>query len=254
MGDEDYQSMFQMNVDLGTIPKIFHSVWLGGAFPREYREFRASWCRHNPDWELMCWSDENLPELRLKHEYEAMSTYAGKADIVRLELLANLGGVYVDADFECCKSIEPICSGRSLWLSEVNGRIENGIIGSVPAHSFIEALIQAIPDSVASQPGESCLVTTGPVLLTRVYNERCRAGLPVPVVLPREWFFPYSGEERHRRYETFPDAYAVHHWGGSWLPTYASPKEKIRRVLMKSAATRRLLYAYHRLKRKWSTQ
>lgn len=233
-----------------TIPRIFHSIWLGGTLPKEYGEFRMSWLRYNPGWELMCWSDENLPALKNGREYDLITSYAGKADIVRCELLARYGGVYIDADFECLQSIESVCAGRTLWLSsDTDGQITNSIIGSIPGHPFIEAIIEAIPASVTSRPGQSCAETTGPGLFTRVYEERTRAGLPVPTVLPRTWFFPYGGDERHRRYEAFPDAYAVHHWGGTWLSDYHTPKQKIRRLLMRSRLTRCLLYAYHRLKR-----
>jgi len=245
----NFQGVLQVTTAPKHIPRIFHSIWLGSPLPKEYGDFRASWVRHNPGWELMCWSDENLPELINRREYDSMISYAGKADIVRVELLARWGGVYVDADFECLQSIEPICAGSALWLSsDTDGSITNSIIGSVPGHPFIEALVEAIPLSVASQARASCYDTTGPGLFTRVYEERCRSGLPVPIVLPRAWFFPYGGHERHRRYERFPDAYAVHHWGGSWLSNYDTPKERVRRLLMKSRLTRRLLYSYHSLK------
>jgi hypothetical protein len=38
-------------------------------------------------------------------------------------------------------------------------------------------------------------------------------------------FYPYDWTELHRRGETFPDAYAVHHWSSKWFkPSFASLK------------------------------
>jgi hypothetical protein len=34
---------------LGSIPRIFHRIWLGGtAMPDEYKRFGDTWRRHNP--------------------------------------------------------------------------------------------------------------------------------------------------------------------------------------------------------------
>ena len=42
------------------IPKLIHRVWLGGAMPQKYVEFRTTWQRHHPDWTVIDWDEKNL--------------------------------------------------------------------------------------------------------------------------------------------------------------------------------------------------
>ncbi len=222
---------------------------MGQSLPREYAEFRQTWIDLHPGWALRDWNERNMPPLTNQREFDQARSYAEKSDIARVELLYRYGGVYIDTDFECFKNIEELVAGLTIWVGQdEDDRICGGIMGSVAGHSFLEKVIAAIPDSIATHPDDSPVVTTGPVLLDRVYRSSRAAGEPVPDVLPREYFFPYRGDERHRRYEVFPDAYAAHHWGGSWRPGYDSPKERLRRVLMRLRLTRSLLYLYHGMK------
>lgn len=228
------------------IPRTFHSIWMGKQIPKEYVVFRQSWLTLHPGWTLREWSEGNMPVLANQREFDDARSYSEKSDIARVELLYKYGGVYIDTDFECFKNIEELIDSSELWVGQdEDDRICGGIMGSVAGHPFLAKVIAAIPTSIASHPDDSPVVTTGPLLLDRVYKSSLAAGEPVPDVMPREYFFPYRGDERHRRYERFPNAYAAHHWGGSWRTDYNSPKEVARRYLMKHRSTRSLLYFYH---------
>ena len=228
------------------IPRTFHAIWMGDKMPKEYVAFRQSWLRLHPGWTLREWNEENMPPLVNQRAFDEVRTYSEKSDIARVELLYNYGGVYVDADFECFKNIEELIGSSTLWVGQdEDDRITGSIMGAVAGHGFLEKVMSAIPGSIRDHAAEGPVSTTGPALLDRIYKSCRAAGDPVPDVMPRELFFPYRGDERHRRYEVFPDAYAAHHWGGSWHTNYDSPKEVVRRALMKRKATRSLLYAYH---------
>ena len=231
------------------IPRTFHSIWMGKAMPKEYIQLRQTWINCHPGWTLHDWNERNMPTLVNQREFDEARSYSEKSDIARVELLYRFGGVYIDTDFECFKNIEDLIGASALWVGQdEDDRICNGIMGSVAGHPFLEKVIAAIPESIASHPDDSPVVRTGPVLLDRTYKSSLAVGDPVPDVMPREYFFPYRGDERHRRYEVFPDAYAAHHWGGSWRSAYDSPKERLRRILMKLRLTRSLLYLYHGMK------
>lgn len=156
------------------IPKIIHFIWLG---PRTYPEFALEildeWIALNPSCECMLWVDsyENYDfqrqgvqikklgvDFSLKHlqkEYDAHPTYAGKSDILRLELLYEFGGFYTDYDNRCIRSIELLleCSTLlcafewefklDLFEDPVSGewiepRISNCILGAAPGLSLFE--------------------------------------------------------------------------------------------------------------------
>ena len=61
------------------IPRIFHQIWVGlEPFPDEYVALQETWRRHNPDWELRFWRDDNLPEgLRRPEVYDALANAMG---------------------------------------------------------------------------------------------------------------------------------------------------------------------------------
>jgi mannosyltransferase OCH1-like enzyme len=126
------------------IPRIFHIIWVGPEkFPKEYLKYRHSWLAHNPSWKLMFWTDKNIPKLLNQAVYDKMETYAGKADILRLELLYTYGGVYSDADSECLKNIEPLIKDLTAFgMTGNGGNIANGTLGCVQNHLSFKTLVQ----------------------------------------------------------------------------------------------------------------
>ena len=95
------------------IPRVFHQIWLGER-PFPYERERETWLRHHPDWEHRLWTEAELPgDLELTEAANLLRQPAERADILRLELLHRHGGVYLDADFECLKPIDPLLDGAT---------------------------------------------------------------------------------------------------------------------------------------------
>jgi hypothetical protein len=201
------------------LPKTFHFVWLGGKrMPAEFVDFRRTWADHHPDWQIAVWDESTLPRLRNQHWFDRAESWSQKVDIASFELLHRHGGIYLDTDFECLKNIESLLGGIDVFsASEDRVHVCHGIMGCTPGHPLLDRLIGAVPHSITSQPGQSPAVTTGPHLITKVFKQWIAEGNGATVFAP-ELFYPYHYDEKHRRHETFPDAYAAHHWAGSWLP------------------------------------
>jgi inositol phosphorylceramide mannosyltransferase catalytic subunit len=94
------------------IPRIFHRVWVGGSMPADLARLGDSWLKHNPGWEMRLWTDDNLPVMRNQEIYDRASELVEsrllgrfKSNLIRLEVLEQFGGVYVDCDFEALKPI-----------------------------------------------------------------------------------------------------------------------------------------------------
>jgi hypothetical protein len=198
------------------IPRVFHRIWLGGPLPERERAFGETWRRHHPDWELRLWRDEDVPPLANQALFDAAGSPAQKADILRYELLLQHGGVHLDTEFECYRSIEPLLGGVELFCAREDGfRAADALFGCTPGHPFIAAVVAALPDSVAWRPGRPRDEQTGQGLLTRVIAEQDGLGKAVPAVFAPELFFPYPRTDPHRAGETFPGAYAAYHWAKS---------------------------------------
>ena len=104
------------------IPRIVHQIWLGGPLPDKYRLWSQSWSTKNPGWAHRLWLDADAAQLRMKNRvaFDAAINPGEKSDIMRLEILQQFGGLYVDTDFECLQSIEPMRQRRGFFAALSN--------------------------------------------------------------------------------------------------------------------------------------
>jgi inositol phosphorylceramide mannosyltransferase catalytic subunit len=198
------------------IPRTFHRIWFGGAMPAEFERYGATWREHHPDWEMVTWTEDTLPPLRNQAAFDAAPSMAQKADIARYELLLRFGGVYIDCDFECLRSIEPLIAGVEAFAAREDDHFVNvAIMGAVPGHPLFTAAVEEIPGRIAALPHAGVNEQTGPHLLTALVQAHGEGTPQLTVFGPPE-FYPYKFDEMHRRGEAFPTAYGVHHWAHSW--------------------------------------
>jgi mannosyltransferase OCH1-like enzyme len=85
------------------IPQILHIVWIGPHDPPT--RFIESWRDKNPDWPFQVWT--NLQGWQNQHAIDVVRQYSAKADLIRYEILAKVGGIVVDADSEALRALEP---------------------------------------------------------------------------------------------------------------------------------------------------
>jgi hypothetical protein len=186
------------------IPCVFHQIWLGGKpVPREYEEYGRTWTRYNPGWELKVWTENDLPgDLRRPEAAERLRAPAERADILRLEILWREGGVYVDTDFECRRSIEPLLAGHDFVIGLAKpGRVNNAFIASVAGHPLLDrALNELQPRGFHGYDKQAA----GPAFLDRLLE----GAVGVTFVEPEELYPRTPAAEEQ--------AYAVHHEARSW--------------------------------------
>jgi mannosyltransferase OCH1-like enzyme len=173
-----------------------------------------------------------VPALVNRDAFEAAETPAGKADVLRYELLLQFGGVYVDADFEPRKPVGDLFDGINAFFADEGPNTPTiGILGSVAGDQFFRHVVAGVPASVREH---SALVEkTGPRFFARAIKSFFGPGRAIRNLgwvwehvsrdcskrlygFESRYFYPYGYWERHRRDEPFPDAYAVHHWAHSW--------------------------------------
>jgi mannosyltransferase OCH1-like enzyme len=207
-----------------SLPRLIHRVWIGGPEPDWTRPFAETWLQ--PGWELRQWTDANVPELfplvnqRIYDEAPSLApNHVGqlRSDVLRYELLARHGGVYVDHDFQALRPIDPLLEGVDCFaVWEVEGRwIANGLMGAVAGHPFLDRLIGGLPASVKAHRGRRPNRMTGPHFLTRSHHV---ANRPLKV-LPEALFFPFGWREAGTYLpgefdpaERWPEAYGCHWW------------------------------------------
>lgn len=91
------------------IPKIIHYCWFGkGKKNRLIKRCIRSWKKRMPDYEIICWNEDNFDYTSVpfvKEAYE-QKKWAFVADYVRLYALFHYGGIYLDTDSEVYKSFD----------------------------------------------------------------------------------------------------------------------------------------------------
>jgi mannosyltransferase OCH1-like enzyme len=237
-----------MTSDGRVIPPIFHRIWLGGPMPAKYVEFGQGWQALHPTWEMRLWTESNLPPLVSQSLFDSSDSFAQKADFLRYELLSRYGGVYLDCDFECLKSIELLLVGLEAYAAmESEDSVGNSILGATSGHRFFEHLEASLGASVSEFGMAKVVESTGPDFLTRqlaaetsLRDEKC-------VVFPAESFYPSHWDRWFRRYENLDQAYGVHHWSGwnGWNKTALPLANRIYWLMfVRSALFRRLTRRY----------
>jgi hypothetical protein len=194
------------------IPRVFHWVWVGDSpLPDESRAWIAGWLDAHPGWSHRIWSDLNRPVLANEASYRAAQLPAQRADILRYEVVLRHGGVYLDTDMECLRSVESLIADAQAFVGEEEpARIGNSVFGAIAGHRWLEDVVSRLPESVAHH--ERIPEATGPGLLTRVTDDHADV-----TVFPPHIFYPYGGHEPSRAAGPFPGAFAVHRWQASWL-------------------------------------
>ena len=198
-------------------------MWVGpDPLPEEFARYRQTWLDHHPRWELRVWTEDNLPsDVRRPEVYERLRVPAERSDILRLEVLWRFGGVYVDTDFECLRSLEPLIEEVEFFTAWIERhRINNAIIGSVPGHPILDrALAEMQPREFYGYDKEAA----GPLFLNQIVEQ-----YPATTIFPKDLFYPKTEEARRQ-------AYAVHHRADSWkeVADYRHEAAKARRLAEK---------------------
>lgn len=192
------------------IPKIIHQVWLGQEpIPEIFLEFSKKWKADHPRWMYAFWDDKAVSTLSCNQILSLYPALSSRSNVVRIEIIRKIGGVYVDFDIENLKNINNLISSYDAFAGyEDEHTVCNALFGAVQNHPWIEwQWDRIVTKCFAPAPW-------GPRLMTDA-----AAVVPIQLFKP-EIFYPYhysEWEEKHA--QKFPDAYAVHHWCKSWDKT-----------------------------------
>jgi inositol phosphorylceramide mannosyltransferase catalytic subunit len=224
------------------IPKVIHRIWLGDAeMPETYVRFGETWRRHHPGWDIQLWTTDRLPALTCPAGFERCRNFGEASDVLRYEILSRHGGVYVDTDVECLRSLERLIGDATAFAAYARpGLIGSAVVGSVPGHPAIAKVLATVCAGAGS--GRQ-VEATGPLALTRVLE-----GAEDVELFGRETFYPFD-------YWEIPfteidglelgEAYAIHHWHATWQ----SREALMRRTRALMLHTRRLAKRERRARR-----
>lgn len=174
------------------IPKIIHCVWLSGdEKPDFYLNCVKSWQEKMPDFQIQEWSLDKLPKEVVEHPFVKGAIESRKwayaTDYIRLWILYNFGGIYMDLDVMVFKSFNPFLKHRffssiefeveafikSVSKKEVLGAgIDAAIMGSEKHHPFIEEVLHYYDDLTFENNPAYHFKYIMPRVLTRVAKSK----------------------------------------------------------------------------------
>jgi len=167
------------------IPKVIYQTFETDDVPSGMYDSINSWINKNTDYEHYFFNHESRLEFIEKHfNKDVLDAYlrllpgAFKADLWRCCVLYINGGVYVDADMICLKSLSELIEANDEFLITRDDPMSkkflaNGFIGSVPKHPFLKKMIDNIVDNVKNLKQRYYLDISGPELFGKSVNDVC---------------------------------------------------------------------------------
>lgn len=208
-----------------SIPKIIHYCWFGGnPLPKDAEKCIRSWKKYCPDYEIRCWNEENFDLSCNRYAYEAyqQKKWAFVTDFVRLKVVYDHGGIYLDTDVELIRPLDPLTEQGGFLGYEQSGLVATGLgFGAGKGDPLVKAMMDDYEGIPYVLPDGSFDRTPCPDRNTRaLVRMGLRPGgeaqqLGSISFLPPEYLCPmnfYTGKVK-----ITPNTYSIHHYSGSWL-------------------------------------
>ncbi len=194
------------------IPKTIHYCWFGPEQKNDdILDCIESWKKHCPDFEIKEWSELNFPFEQYPFASRAYNEkkWAFVSDYVRLHVLSERGGFYLDTDMLLLQSLSPLVENTCVLGEEENRVISAGMIGAEPHHPYIVACKKFYDDHQQE-------TITIPRVMSLIYKDI--EGKDKIKVLPPKTFYPFSQQniKNWHGQEMGKDVYGVHLWHYSW--------------------------------------
>ena len=218
------------------IPKKIHFCWLGGnKKPRFLKKYIRSWKKYCPDYEIFEWNESNLDissfPLYTRQAYE-QKKWAFVTDYIRLWIVYNYGGVYLDTDVELIRPIDDLLKKPSFFGFEDSSFVATGLMfGGEKGNPIIKELMDDYLDRRFIKEDGSLDIAPSPAVNTPIFekhgiirNNTYQEIHGLAAVYPTEYFCPlgyYTGELKITE-----NTYSIHHYKGTWQSKAETKKHK----------------------------
>ena len=208
------------------IPKKIHYCWFGGKpLPELAEKCIASWQKYCPDYEIIRWDESNFDITSNSYVHEAYNAkkFAFVTDYVRLYVLYQYGGIYMDTDVEVLKPLDRFLHHPAFSGFESPDKVPTGIMASEQGGKWIEQNLHYYDSRhFINKKGEYDF-TTNVMTITKnllhdgfELNNKFQEHKNIVAMYPCEFFCPKS--HITMKITLTQNSYTIHHFAGSWLP------------------------------------
>lgn len=197
------------------IPKIIHYCWFGGRLkPDTFKQCLESWKLYCPDFKIIEWNETNTKPYQNKFFIDALrkKKYAFVSDYLRVRVLYEFGGIYLDTDMLLLKPINTLLNYNFFSGFEVEGRVAYGLFGGVKKHRFFFEMLNYYMKTEFDE--------FNPPIITHAFKNLINSTTlkENEILFKPDCFYPLTYQDREKDYKLFinKETYAVHLWDHSW--------------------------------------
>ena len=216
------------------IPKRIFYVWgVGEKKPRDVQVCIQTWRQAMPDYEIIEINQdskdyfnfaENLKTNKFFRIMYENRLWAFIADYIRIKVLLDNGGIYLDTDVSVIKSLDKFLTEPAFVGLQNSEYTEPAILGAEKGNKFLKDIFYFYENDFWSSP----LYTIPQIFkyfLQRNYGiDKFPAKADQQIVntkditiYPQKYFIPFSGSEVFTPSCITKETYTIHWFSGSWV-------------------------------------
>ena len=204
-----------------SIPKVIHYCWFGGnPLPKSAEKCIKSWQKYCPDYEIKRWDESNFdvncnPYCKFAFENKK---WAFLTDYIRLKVVYDNGGVYLDTDVELLKPLDDLIKDGAYMGLQNETEVATGLgFAGEKGNEFIGENMRYYEKLTDFSQLRSCPIITTELLMPYGLKEDTGkiqkvAGLNI---YPPEYLCPKN--ERTGLSDKTKNTHSIHHFDASWF-------------------------------------
>ena len=222
-----------------SIPKVIHYCWFGKSeMPKLAKKCIKSWKKYCPDYKIICHYEDNfdLTQNRYLSEAYKAGKWAFVSDYVRLKVIYDNGGIYLDTDVELIKPIDDLLLNKGFMGFDEKGIVATGLgFGAEKGNKIVAEFLKDYDNISFILPDGSYDLTPCPDRNTEALK---RLGMDITNTnqtfmgvkfLPDEYLCPmnyYTGKKTITN-----NTYSIHHYSASWTSKVTKRTTRIKRII-----------------------
>ena len=191
--------------------------------PEDNLKCIESWKKFLPDYKLMLWNEDNYDVNSIKFTRQAYQKkkYAFVIDPVRLQLLREHGGIWLDTDIEIIKNLDPLLELPAFMSFESDTLRHTGIVGSEKGAAWTDEYWKYMNRKPFIRWNGRLNKTPSTVIISRILKKR---GVKLDNtfqiyddslhIFPKDYFCPK--DYKTGKITITDNTYCIHHFAGSW--------------------------------------
>ena len=222
-----------------SVPRVIHYCWFGkGKMPNLAEKCIESWKKYCPEYKIVCHNEDNfnIEENRYAKEAYEAKKWAFVSDYVRLKVLYDEGGIYLDTDVELIKPLDELIKENGYMGFDDHGLVSTGLgFACEKGNKLVGAFLKDYDDIPFILPDGTCDLTPCPKRNTALLKKlgmdlKNKSQVFMGIhMLPEDYLCPvkyYTGKK-----VITENTYSIHHFCSSWTSPAAKRTLIVKRLI-----------------------